>query len=56
MPSLVVHQLFSQCVDGRREEVLTTPLIDPVERTELHVVGVVLVWLLEKADPTLLMV
>ena len=56
MPLLVLHQLVLQCVDGRREEVLTTPLINPFEVTELHAVGVFLVWLLEKADPTLLLV
>lgn len=53
---VVVHQLVLQCLDGRREEVLTTHLVNPWKVTELHVVGLFLVWLSEKADPTLLMV
>lgn len=56
MPLLVLHQLVLQCLDGRREEVLTTPLVNPWEVTEFHVVGLFLVRLSEEAHPTLGMV
>lgn len=56
VPLLVVLRQLLQCLDGRREEVLTTPLVNPWKVTEIHVVGLFLVWLSEKADPTLLMV
>ena len=56
VPLLVVLRQLLQCLDGRREEVLTTPLVNPWEVTEFHVVGLFLVRLSEEAHPTLGMV